>query len=170
MGARPDAEALVRQWRQIIDDPALRDLPYKIELNARGTIEISPADNAHGRRQFLAGTELKRLLPDGEVITEASVLTEIGVRVPDVVWASRAFIAAHGLETPFTRAPEICVEVLSPSNTREEIEEKIRAYLDAGAIEVWVVAESGSVRYFDSNGERSASAFGVAPILPPPIQ
>ena len=98
-----------------------------------GKIEISPSNDAHGRWQTRLAAELLRLLPDGEVITEASVLTRIGVRVPDVVWASRAFVAAHGLATPFPRAPEICVEVLSPSNTTDDIEEKVAAYIAAGA-------------------------------------
>jgi|APFre7841882724_1041349.scaffolds.fasta_scaffold00850_7 Uma2 family endonuclease len=168
MGDRPTQEALVRQWCDIIADPALRELPYKIELNARGKIEMSPASNLHGYLQSLVATELKRLLPDGLVITEASVLTAIGVRVPDVVWASHAFVTAHGLVTPFPRAPEICVEVLSPTNTREEIDEKIAAYLAAGAIEVWVVAEDGRTCYYDATGERATSRFGVTPILPVP--
>lgn len=168
MGDRPTPEALVRQWREIIADPALRQLPYKIELNARGKIEMSPASNLHGYLQSLVATELKRLLPDGVVITEASVLTAIGVRVPDVVWLSATFMQAHGLVTPFPRSPEICVEVLSPTNTRDEIDEKVAAYLAAGATEVWVVAENGYVRCFGSDGEQATSRYGVTPTLPVP--
>jgi hypothetical protein len=57
---------LVRRWGEILADPVLRDLPYKIELNAWGKIEMSPASNVHGRLQFWVGTELRRLLPEGE--------------------------------------------------------------------------------------------------------
>jgi Uma2 family endonuclease len=167
MGNITAPEALTRRWAEILADPVLRDLPYKIELNAWGKIEMSPASNAHGFAQSWIGTELRRLLPDGGVITEASVLTDIGVRVPDVVWVSRSFLATHGLETPFPRAPEICVEVLSPSNSEDEIEEKTRAYLAAGAQEVWTVAEDGAIRFFGSEGERARSSFGVAPASPP---
>ncbi|MGH8676484.1 MAG: Uma2 family endonuclease, partial [Burkholderiales bacterium] len=110
-----------------------------------------------------------RLLPDGEVISEASVLTAIGVRVPDVAWASRRFVETYGMTTPFPRAPEICVEIDSPSNTDEETSEKIQTYLAAGAEEVWFVSEEGRIRFFASGGERSASAFGIEPSLPPPI-
>jgi len=170
MGDRPTPEALVRQWREILNDPTLRDLPYKIELNERGEIEISPANNLHAYYQFLVGAELKRLLPEGTVLTEASVLTGIGVRVPDVVWTSGAFLAKHGLATPLPCAPEICVEVLSPPNTRDEMKDKIAAYLAAGATEVWVVAaEDGSTRFHGAEGERDASAFGITPRLPPPL-
>ena len=169
MGNITAPEALSRRWAEILADPVLRDLPYKIELNAWGKIEMSPASNKHGYFQAWVATELRRLFPDGEVITEASVLTEIGVRVPDVIWASRAFIGALGLETPFPRAPEICVEVVSPSNSEAEISEKIRAYLAAGAEEVWTVPEEGVIRFFGKDGERRYSSFGVTPTLPPPI-
>ena len=37
------------------------------------------------------------------------------------------------------RAPELCIEVVSPSNSRKEMSEKTRAYLAAGAHEVWIV-------------------------------
>jgi Uma2 family endonuclease len=35
----------------------------------------------------------------------------------------------HGSAEILPKAPEICVEVVSPSNTEAEISEKIRAYL-----------------------------------------
>jgi hypothetical protein len=38
----------------------------------------------------------------------------------------------------FELAPEICVEVLSPSNSAAEINEKLALYFDAGATEVWI--------------------------------
>ena len=37
-----------------------------------------------------------------------------------------------------TIAPEICVEVLSPSNLRSKIDEKKRLYFEASAEEVWI--------------------------------
>jgi Uma2 family endonuclease len=162
-------EALTRRWLELIADPTLHDLPFKIELNAAGEIEASPASNARGWAQAWFGFELRRLLPRGEVLTSASVLTAIGVRVPEVVWASPDFIATHGFQTPLPRAPEICVEVRSPPNSEAEIDEKIRAYLTAGAQEVWMVAEDGVVRFFGADGPRERSGFGVTPV-PPPIE
>lgn len=38
-----------------------------------------------------------------------------------------------------TRAPQICIEVVSPSNSVKELEEKKSAYLAAGAEEVWII-------------------------------
>lgn len=169
MGTITTPEAFSLRWAEICSDPALRDLPYKIELNAWGKIEMSPASNRHGRLQSLIGAELLRQMPDGLVVNEASILTDIGVRVPDVIWGSPQFMQAYGESTPYPRAPEICVEIVSPSNSDIELREKIRAYLAAGAEEVWLVLEDGGVRYFDAAGEKAASRYPVTLSLPGPI-
>ena len=167
MGTVTSPEALVLRWTEVINDPVLRNLPYKLELNAWGKIEMSPANNRRGRLQALIAAELLRQLPQRTVINEASILTDIGVRVPDVVWCSPEFFHLHREVTPYPNAPEICVEIVSPSNSVAEMREKTRAYLAAGAKEVWQVSETGAVRYYDRQGERSASAFAVSVSLPP---
>jgi Uma2 family endonuclease len=64
---------------------------------------------------------------------------------------------------PSTLAPEICVEVLSEGNTDAEMQEKRKLYREAGAGEVWLVAEDGSVRFFaDERLDRST----IAPAFP----
>ena len=47
----------------------------------------------------------------------------------------------------FERAPEICVEILSPSNSIAEIDQKRALYFDAGAGEVWICNPDGSVSF-----------------------
>jgi Uma2 family endonuclease len=168
MGNVPTPETLTVRWAEVVADSTLRDLPYKIELNAWGKIEMSPASNRHALLQARLASELARQLPAGEVFTECSVLTQIGVRVPDVAWASAQFLGLHGEVTPFPRAPEICVEIVSPSNSEDEIEAKTAAYLAAGAQDVWTVSEEGAVRYFDAQGERKASRYPVTVSLPAP--
>lgn len=69
-----------------------------------------------------------------------------------VAWASDTFMAKHGDETPYQAAPEICIEVLSPSNSAGEMNEKIRLYLEKGAHEVWLCGKNGEVTRYDSNG------------------
>jgi len=169
MGNVTTPEALSLRWAEVLNDPALRDLPYKIELNAWGKIEMTPASNRHGRLQSLVGAELLRQLSQGIVINEASILTDIGVRVADVAWGSPDFLRIHGEQTPYPQAPDICIEIVSPSNSDAEMHEKTRAYLAAGAKEVWQVSEDGTVRYFDVNGEKLRSDFPVSISLPPPI-
>ena len=158
-------EALLARWQEVLGDPTLCDLPYKIELNSWGKVEMTPASNRHGRLQAVLALELGRQL-QGMVITECSILTGIGIRVPDIVWASPAFMQAFGEITPFTRAPEICVEILSPSNVAAEVVEKTAAYLAAGADEVWLVSEDGAVRFVGPSGEQPASRFPIALSLP----
>lgn len=169
MGNLATPEALVTRWNEVLQDPALQDLPYKIELNAWGKVEMSPANNRHSRLQAELAAELRRQL-GGVVFVEGSVLTRIGIRSPDVSWASPGFMAKHGEITPYRQAPEICVEVVSPSNVPAEIVEKTDAYLAAGAVEVWIVSQDGAIRYFTSAGEQPKSGFAVAITLPPPIK
>ena len=169
MGNLATPEALIARWDEVLRDPSLRDLPYKIELNAWGKVEMSPASNRHSRLQGELGAELKRQL-GGTVLPECSILTRIGIRAPDVAWASSTFLAQYGEITPFMRAPEICAEIFSPSNTRAEIADKTAAYFAAGAVEVWIVAEDGTIRYFTAAGEQPKSGYPVAVSLPPPIK
>ncbi len=168
MGSVATPESLALRWAEVCRDPLLRDLPYKIELNAWGKIEMRPASNRHARLQGRLALELGRQLAEGEVLTECPILTQIGVRVPDVAWASAQFMRKHGETTPYPQAPEICVEILSPSNLEAEVEEKTRAYLAAGAAEVWLVSEDGTIRYRSRAGMAQASRFPVALTLPAP--
>jgi hypothetical protein len=100
MGNLATPEFLIARWSELCRDPSLEDLPYKIELNAWGKIEMSPASNRPGRLQA----------------------------------------------------------------------EKTAAYLQAGALEVWIVAEDASIRYFTASGEQPKSGFPVEISLPPPIK
>src|SRR5438128_11054037 len=170
MGNLATPEALIARWDELCRDPSLQDLPYKIEINAWGKVEMSPASNRHGRLQIEIGSELKRQLSNGIAISECSILTRIGIRVPDVVWASADFMQAFGEITPYQRAPEICVEIISPSNVQAEIDEKKTAYFAAGASEVWLVADDGTIRFFGPEGERMSSSFPITVSLPPPIK
>ena len=148
----------------------MQDIPYKIELNAWGKVEMSPASNRHGRLQAMLSAEFMRQLDSGVAISECSILTRIGIRVPDVAWASAQFMQADGESTPYMRAPEICVEIISPSNVGAELDERKAAYLAAGAKKVWLVSEDGAIRYFGAAGEKPRSDFPIAVTLPPPIK
>jgi len=167
MGNLATSEFLIARWDELCRDPSLEDLPYKIELNAWGKVEMSPPPGVgHARLQAAVAAQLTQQLPDGVALTECPVLTAIGVRVPDVAWASNRFRKQHKGSSPLPRAPEICVEVISPSNVEAEITEKTRAYLAAGAEEVWLVAETGAVRFIDRSGGIPQSRFPVVLSLP----
>jgi Uma2 family endonuclease len=156
---------LRRRWQQLARDPLVAAIPFKVELNEKGAIEVSPPTVRHGVIQGFIVREVAHQRPEGTTIPECPVETDIGVRVPDVVWASPAFMRRHGSESTLRAAPELCVEVLSPTNTRAEIAEKVAAYLAAGAHEVWVVGDDGVPEIHTSDGRAAASALGFE--LPP---
>ena len=101
---------------------------------------------------------LAGMLGDGEIATECSIGTHAGVKVADVVWMSPEFLRQHGDTTPYPQAPELCVEILTPSNSPAEIEDTIRLYLGYGALQVWTVDEQGCISLFGPEGQRQASA------------
>ena len=124
-------------WSEVLTNPYLKDLPFKIELNRAGKIEMSPASNLHGKVQIEISRELDKRR-SGVVIAECSIQTSNGVRVADVAWLTAAQFKAFGTETPYPSAPEICVEIMSPGNTWAEMHMKASLYLEAGAKEVWI--------------------------------
>ncbi len=63
------------------------------------------------------------------------------VRAPDVAFVTVARLPEGRLPEGFIRgAPDLAVEVLSPSDNRADVEQKVRDYLDAGGRLVWVIA------------------------------
>lgn len=145
-------------WDEVVSDPSLRDLPYKVETNRRGQIVLSPHKNRHSFAQEKVADLLEKHAPDGFTPPEFAIATPEGVKSPDVVWMSpdrRREMDKTG--DPTTLAPEICVEVLSSSNIGEEIRKKRKLYFTAGAKEVWTVGEEGQVQFFDSDGDMEAS-------------
>jgi Uma2 family endonuclease len=144
-------------WQEVIDCPYLQNLPFKIELNRYGQIVMSPASNKHARIQAeVVGAFLKKK-SRGRVFTECSIETSDGVKVPDVAWASAAFVKRHGDTTPFLEAPEVCIEIISPSNTAVEISDKVDLYLARGAKEVWVIDEDQKITFHTHGREMQKS-------------
>lgn len=152
------------KWSEVIEDSTLQNLPYKVELNEWGNIVLSPASNRHGLLQAEIAGLLRDRRGDGKVLTECSVNTLKGVKVADVAWGSKAFFESNGVTTPYREAPELCVEIISPSNRKQEIEEKINLYLAKGAKEVWVCDEDGVIEFYGYRGKIEKSV--LFPDLP----
>ncbi len=70
-------------WQSVCADPALRDLPYKIELNEYGNIVMSPASNRHGMIQMALGIRISGMTGSGKIIAECAVRTDRRVSGPD---------------------------------------------------------------------------------------
>ncbi len=90
---------------------------------------------------------------DGKVFPKCAVETAEGVKVPDVAWASSAFFGIHSVQDPYTAAPELCIEVHSPSITIQELSGKRLLYFQRGAHEVWICDLEGHVTFFAADDE-----------------
>ncbi len=115
---------LVRGW--LVREPQPKELHGSVQARL-----------AHHLLDFVERREL------GLVVTESGyVLSEQRqtVRGPDVAFVAAARLEGGPLKEHFRRgAPDLAVEILSPSNRRAEVAEKVAEYLAAGARAVWVV-------------------------------
>jgi Uma2 family endonuclease len=113
----------------------------------RGAVVAVPMPGfRHGRRQLA----IAKILDDyarpkslGRAATEVGILIERGpdtVRGPDVsYWSAERLPLDQEPEGFVTIPPELCVEVLSPTNRRAELREKIVEYFRFGVRMVWVI-------------------------------
>ncbi|MEA3209492.1 MAG: hypothetical protein QOE70_2549 [Chthoniobacter sp.] len=154
----------LRRWSELLSDSDLgrqfARFEGRIETDRHGHIIMYPPPGySHGSYQYRIGRLLEDLLPDGRVATESPISTADGVKAADVTWISRARLAAIGESVCLTKAPEICVEVLSPGNTRVEMAEKKALYFAAGAREVWFCDGEGRMTFYvgaTSRGQKSS--------------
>jgi Uma2 family endonuclease len=152
------------RWTQIVNDPLLRDLPYKVETNARGQIVLSPHTARHSELQEQIQDLLRQHAPRGQQPPEYPIATPDGIKQADVIWASSDRLREmRKTGDPPTLAPEICVEVLSESNSVEEMTEKRALYREVGAEEVWLVEPDGRIRFFR---EKEIEHSQIAPNAP----
>ena len=136
-------------WQEVCEHPSLQDLPFKIELDEYGRIIMSPVKIYHSILQGEIEFLLRTLLKGGKALPECAIKTSKGTKVADVAWASFALLDIIKEQTDASIAPEICVEIISTSNTKREMAEKRKLYFEAGAKEVWMCDEKGLLRFFD---------------------
>ena len=160
-----------RRWEELLESGEMAGYEtQRVETDRHGHLVLSPwAVARHGIYQSRVVFLLQTLLPGGIAMTECPVSTSDGVKLVDAAWMSRQRFDPMREFTVFEKAPEICVEVLSPSNTRAEMEEKRALYFEIGCEEFWTVAATGKVRFFAPDGaELDASA--LCPEFPDQIE
>jgi Uma2 family endonuclease len=155
-------------WQQVLEDKSLRNLPYKIELNAQGQIIMSPVKPRHSAYQGEIIALLGKLKPDGRVLAEPAINTSDNVKVADVGWISIERYKRVHTESVFTVPPEICVEVQSESNSHEEMMFKKGLYFEKSAVEFWLCDDDGNMSFYDKAGKLAAS--GLVPNFPARIE
>jgi len=155
-------------WIEVCEDKKLQDLPYKIELNRRGQIIMSPTRFKHGYYQAQIALLLKKLLPHGAVTTECAIDTTEGTKVADTTWSSPERFKVNENAYSCSVAPEICVEVLSPTNAPDEMMAKRDLYFQKDAQEYWLCDEFGAMTFFNRSGELAHSV--MCPEFPARIE
>ena len=90
---------------------------------------------------------------EGKVLAECAIHTTKGTKVADVAWASNERFKQIKDEVACSIAPEVCVEVLSFSNTVDEIQEKRQLYFERGAQEVWSCGADGEIHFYTVQGK-----------------
>lgn len=138
-------------WQDVCEHPSLQDLPFKIELNEKGEIIMNAVRVIHSLYQGEIEYLLRVLLKEGKTLPECAIKTSKGTKVADVAWATTNTVRKIKDEVECSVAPEICVEVISDSNTESEMREKADLYFEKGAREVWI-CDNGVMRFHNING------------------
>ena len=140
---------MAQETRAITAEELFRmpDDGYKYELVAGRLRKMTPAGSLHG----LVGMRLAVAISAHVdthglgVVFAADTGFKLAsnpdtVRAPDVAFVTRAKIPASGIPITYWRgAPDLAVEVMSPTDVRSEIDEKIEQYLRTGVRQVWFV-------------------------------
>ena len=104
-----------------------------------------PPSFGHGAKSLEIARRLAEFVEQhdlGVVVGEAGFVLEREpdtVRVPDAAFVSVERAASYPGDGFFEGAPDLAVEVLSPSNTPAAVAEKTREYLAAGVRQIWNV-------------------------------
>jgi Uma2 family endonuclease len=115
------------------------------EINAGELITLPPPKSMHSLtllavleclQAYLRKHPIGRAIPEAGYVLSREPLT---IRQPEVSVLSKERIQATGEDSYFEGAPELAVEVVSPSDSAEDLEIKVGQYLSAGAQQVWVL-------------------------------
>ena len=155
-------------WQEVIKHPSLQNLPFKIELNEKGEIVMNPVKVNHSIYQGEIAALMRSMREGGMVLAECAVWTKKGTKVADVAWASKQTLKVIKDQTECSIAPEVCVEVISYSNTDKEIRGKRKLYFDRGAKEVWICNKYGEITFY--NPKRKLKKSELFPNFPLKIE
>jgi len=162
MAAWPDL-ITVTQFRQLAHKDA-----YRYELRHGEVVAVTRPKARHWRLQVRLSRLLERKLQAfGEVGMELPFrpLPEFELMAADVAAVSRRRFDAIDPDDNLHGAPELVIEVKSPSNTQEYLRERAAACLANGALQFWVVDEDKrTVTAIHRDG--SVIVYGIGDTIP----
>ncbi|MFH2010085.1 MAG: Uma2 family endonuclease [bacterium] len=136
-----------RPWT-IADLMALADDENHYELVRGELMMMSPASPRHGRYASRLVSALGTHVEQddlGEVYTAEPGFVlhqepEPVVRAPDIAFVRKDRIPPEEKQAGFWElAPDLVAEIISPSETAQDVQEKVRDYLTAGTQLIWLV-------------------------------
>ena len=128
-------------FEQIPDDPE----GYRIELSRGLVVREPPPGAGHGdvcSRLVIALGGYVRANGLGRTVIEAGFLLSTDpptVRQPDIAFVRASRVPADRPPAYWPFAPDLAIEVVSPSNTLSELQQKVIDYFEAGTVEVWLI-------------------------------
>ncbi len=125
----------------------MSDDGYRYELIAGELRKMTPAGWRHGtvggRLETWLGHHVEQQKLGRIFLAETGFLIARNpdtVRAPDIAFIHKDHLPAEDPEEAYwPGAPNLAVEVVFPGETLGEIDDKVKAWLDAGAAMVWVV-------------------------------
>jgi Uma2 family endonuclease len=161
----------------LADYEALPEDGRDYELIEGELSEVSRPKRGHSRVQTRILLALGRFLeahPFGEADAEAGFLLErepATLAAPDVSFLSRERAETVAPDAWPEGAPEIAVEIVSPSEPASQLRRKVNLYLGAGSRLVWVVyPDLSEVHVFAADGSirvlRPGDALTAEDVLP----
>jgi Uma2 family endonuclease len=120
----------------------LPDHPGKRELLKGELIEFPPAKLKHNEIAERLYLRLREILLAGDLQSLDEVHHEMGYLFDDGSWLQPDVSITHAGQIAkeyYLGAPALAVEIVSDSNSANEIAGKVEAYLANGASEVWIV-------------------------------
>lgn len=146
----------------LADFLAIPEQQPALEFNPDGSIQQKmPPSFAHAELQMHLGYLLNRYLdahPDqiGHVVSELRTTTGGASRLPDVAYY-RGGRPPLGKAQDALRVADLVVEILSPSDSREQQRDKCRWYLSQGASAALLLdPDSEIAEYFSPTGQWQA--------------
>lgn len=115
---------------------------FHYELHAGELVRATRPKLKHAVMQDHLAELLKRHAGKGSLVLYEMAfqpLPEYELRVADVGYVSPERFACSNLNGNIAGAPDIVIEILSPSNTHAEMDEKEQLCLDNGCKEFWLV-------------------------------
>jgi Uma2 family endonuclease len=166
LGACEGREALVMATKARVTAQDLWRLgegDIRRELVNGEIIEMAPVGGVHGQVVSkicrLLGEHVERHGGGHVLVGDVGFVLHLPhdperVRAPDVAFVSTQRLPSGGLPQGFLHgAPDLAVEVLSPSDNPVDVQQKVRDYVDAGARLVWVVAsQAKTVTVYRADG------------------